>query len=250
MTASAGIKEFGQRAIDAIFAEFSQLFELNVFGAINASTLTTQQKRDALRAITLIKEKRCGKIKGRTCADGRPQKKLYTKAETASPTVLLEALMMSLMIDAFEGRDVATADVGGAFLHGEMKDFVLLKVTGESVDIMCKVNPGYEEYVTMENGKRVLYLQLLKALYGCVKSALIWYDLFTSVLVKMDFELNPYDKCVANKIINGKQCTVAWHVDDNKISHIDEKVVTTILDKIEERFGKLTITRGKAPLTS
>ena len=57
MTASAGIKQFGQRAIDAIFAEFSQLFELNVFGAINASTLTTQQKRDALRAITLIKEK-------------------------------------------------------------------------------------------------------------------------------------------------------------------------------------------------
>ena len=57
MTASAGIKQFGQRAIDAIFAEFSQLFELFVFGAINASTLTTQQKRDALRAITLIKEK-------------------------------------------------------------------------------------------------------------------------------------------------------------------------------------------------
>ena len=141
------------------------------------------------------------------------------------------------MIDAFEERDVATADVRGAFLHGEMKDFVLLKVTGESVDLMCKVNPGYEEYVTMENGKRVLYLQLLKALYGCVKSALIWYELFTSVLMKMDFKLNPYDKCVANKIINGKQCTVAWYVDDNKISHVDEKVVTTILDKIEERFG-------------
>ena len=65
--------------------------------------------------------------------------------ETASPTVSLEALMMSLMIDAFEERDVATADVGGAFLHGEMKGFVLLKVTGESVDIMCKVNSGYEE---------------------------------------------------------------------------------------------------------
>ena len=62
MTANAGIKQFGQRAIDAIFAEFSQLFDLNVFGAIDASTLTTQQKRDALRAITLIKEKRCGKI--------------------------------------------------------------------------------------------------------------------------------------------------------------------------------------------
>jgi hypothetical protein len=32
------------------------------------------------------------------------------------------------------------------------------------------------------------------------------------------FELNKYDKCVANKIINGIQSTIAWHVEDLKIS--------------------------------
>ena len=45
----------------------------------------------------------------------------------------------------------------------------------------------------------------------------------------MGFKLNPYDACVANKTINGKQCTIVWYVDDNKISHVDANVVTEII---------------------
>jgi hypothetical protein len=99
--------------------------------------------------------------------------------------------------------------------------------------------------VTHERGKKVLYLRLLKALYGCVMSALLWYELFTGTLKGMGFELNPYDTCVANQTIDGKQCTIAWYVDDNKISHVNPRVVTDVVTKIEERFGKMTITRGK-----
>ena len=61
----------------------------------------------------------------------------------------------------------------------------------------------------------------------------------------MVFKLNKYDPCVANKIINGKQCTICWYVDDTKISHVDEKVVSSVIQKIEERFGKMVVTRGK-----
>ena len=38
---------------------------------------------------------------------------------------------------------------------------------------------------------------------------------------------------------------MAWHVDDNKISHEDENVVTEIIGTLEEFFGKFSITRGK-----
>jgi hypothetical protein len=61
----------------------------------------------------------------------------------------------------------------------------------------------------------------------------------------MGFVLNEYNPCVANMTINGKQCTIAWYVDDNQISHADPKVDTQIIRKIEERFGKMTVTRGK-----
>jgi hypothetical protein len=192
-----------------------------------------------------VKEKRCGRIKGRTVADGRPQRDLYTKDETSSPTVSTDALMLSLLIDAHEHRDVATADVAGAYLHAEMEDFTLLKMEGESVDIMCDVCDDYRKFVCIENGKKVLYLKLLKALYGCVQSALLWYELFSSTLQVAGYELNPYDTCVANKMIDGKQCTIAWYVDDNKISHVDDKVVTRTIEMIEGRFGKMTVTRGK-----
>jgi len=134
------------------------------------------------------------------------------------------------MIDAKEGRDVATADVEGAYLHADMEDFVILKLAGEAVDIMCQVNPKYKKFVVVEHGKKVLYLQLLKALYGCFQSALLWYELFTSTLVDMGFKLNPYDPCVANSQIKGKQCTAAWYVDDNKISHVDDTVVTDVIE--------------------
>jgi predicted Rdx family selenoprotein len=90
----------------------------------------------------------------------------------------------------------------------------------------------------------VLYVELLKALYGCIKSALLWYKLFTSTLVEMGFELNPYDACVANKMINEKQCTVCWFVNDVKISHEKASVVKKIISTIEKKYGKMVVTYG------
>jgi hypothetical protein len=199
MTADAGIRKHGDLAVDALMAEFAQLDDLNVFQGLHASTLTRDQKKEALRAINLIKEKRCGKIKGQTVADGRSQRSKYAKEDISSPTVSNDALMLTFLIDAVEKRHVATADVPGAYLHAKMDDFTVLKLIGQSVDILCKTNPEYLQYVTEENGKKVLYLQLLKALYGCIKSAMLWYELFAGTLKGMGFVLNPYDLCVANK---------------------------------------------------
>ena len=64
-----------------------------------------------------LKKKRNGKIKGRSCADGWPQRKVSTKEEVASLTVATESVFITATIDAFENRDVATVDMPGAFLH-------------------------------------------------------------------------------------------------------------------------------------
>ena len=61
----------------------------------------------------------------------------------------------------------------------------------------------------------------------------------------MGFELNPYDLCVANKMINGSQCTIGFYVDDNKISHKDPTVVKGIIKSIEKHFGKMSVDDGK-----
>ena len=247
MTANRGIKNFGEKAVAAILKEYDQLNKLNVFGSLNPDSLSREEKRKALRAINLIKQKRCGRIKARTCADGRPQRSYVPRDEAASPTVSMEALLTTLTIDAKEKRDVAVFDVPSAYLHAEMpaSKKVTMKLEDKFVNIMCNVSPKYLPYVRMENGKKVLYLRILKALYGCIESALLWYNTYTSVLQKMGFELNRVDPCVANKNINGRQCTITWYVDDNKISHADPSVVTNILMKMEELYPGLTVSRGK-----
>jgi hypothetical protein len=99
------------------------------------------------------------------------------------------------------------------------------------------------------DGKSVLYVELKKALYGTMQAALLFWKLLTSKLIAiMGFEINPYDWCVANKTIDGKQCTILWHVNNLKISHGNPKVVTSVIKQLVLEFGKeapLTITRGK-----
>jgi len=76
---------------------------------------------------------------------------------------------------------------------------------------------------------------------------LFWRTL-TAKLGDMGFEINPYDRCVANKLIEGKQCTILWHVNDIKVSHCSARVVTGVVNDLQEEYGKeapLTVSRGK-----
>ncbi|KAI2512761.1 Reverse transcriptase (RNA-dependent DNA polymerase) [Fragilaria crotonensis] len=130
MSAKAGIRKHGKAAEIALMNEFAQLEDLSAYESIDPNTLTRKQRKEALRAINLLKEKRDGSLRARTVADGRPQRSMYDKSQTASPTVSTDALMLSIMIDAKEARDVATADVVAAYLKAFMDDFVIMKFTG------------------------------------------------------------------------------------------------------------------------
>eukprot|EP00980_Cylindrotheca_fusiformis_P023703 scaffold10817_cov108-Cylindrotheca_fusiformis.AAC.1 len=105
MTAKKGIAEFGDRAIEAIIKEYDQLDKKKAFLPRSYESLKPQERHDALRSsITLVSEKRSGRIKGRTVADGRPQRKYTAPEDVHSPTVSTEGLMTSLAIDAKERR--------------------------------------------------------------------------------------------------------------------------------------------------
>ena len=97
----------------------------------------------------------------------------------------------------------------------------------------------------MENVIKVLYLQLLKDLNGCMDSALLWYDLYTKTIKSYGFVINLYDWCIAKITIDGKQCMIAWYVEDNKVLHIDEEVNKRMIEMIDEHFGELTVFRGE-----
>jgi hypothetical protein len=70
MSFKEGLRRHGKAAEAALMTEFARLEELNVYEAVNTRVLSRVQQRAALRAINLIKEKRCGKINCRIVADG------------------------------------------------------------------------------------------------------------------------------------------------------------------------------------
>jgi hypothetical protein len=155
MSAQKGIKKHGQAAYDALRKEFEQFKVMQVLEPLDAFTLTDEQKSESLRALSVIKEKRDGRLKGRTVADGSAQRGKFSKSETGSPTAASDAVLLTAIVDAHEGRDVAIADVTGAYLHAYMKDFISMCFTGWAVDLLCEVNPAYTPHVVYEGRPRL-----------------------------------------------------------------------------------------------
>ena len=108
---------------------------MKVMGKLNPYSLKIAQKKGSLRSIKLIKEKRSGKLKGRTYTYGRPQRCYITKEDASSSIISLQALFASLITNAYEVRDVENSDVPGSYLNADMtKDkFILLNIEGEFV---------------------------------------------------------------------------------------------------------------------
>ncbi len=197
-----------------------------------------------------LTEKCTGEVKARACADGSVQRQHIAKEEAAAPTVTSEAIFVQATIYAHKNRDTATCDIPGAFLQADNPDYVLMRLDGILAELMAKVDHKlYHKYITTNaKGKPVLYIQLEKAVYGMMKSALLFYRKLVADLISLGFEINPYDPCVANKMVRGKQLTVCWHVDDLFIGHEDPTVVTHLLQWIANRYDtddkKLNVVRG------
>ena len=126
-----------------------------------------------------------------------------------------------------------------------MDYFAVVKLQGTTVETLLSKNEDkYCEYVINTKTNKVLCVKLLKAMYGTLKAPLQWYTLFVDTLKDEGFTVNPYDNCVANKLINGSQFTTCWYVDDIKFSYKDENEVRKIISKFESKFGKMSVTHG------
>ena len=141
-------------------------------------------------------------------------------------------------------------DIPGAFLHANMNECIHMIMEGTVAEHVAKLEPTiYRKYIWHNRkGKPMLYVRLKKDLYGTLQAALLFWQLLSDTLVSWGFTINPYDQCVANKQINGKQCTIVWHVDDLKILHVSRDVVEDIIAHLNKKFGKespLTTSRGK-----
>jgi len=214
MSFNRGMATFSELGAESVITELTQLDYRSVVEPADATQMTRLQRRNALRYLMYLKQKRCGRIKARGCADGWKQRIYKTKDETSSPTLSTKAVFLMCLVDAKEKRYVITTDIPGAFMHADIDEELYIRLEGTMAKLLIRVNPNkYSPYAIAEGGKQVIYLLLKKALYGTLQAALLfWRSLSSFLMDKLGFELNPYDTCVTNKIINGKQSDGPWMI--------------------------------------
>ena len=85
-----------------------------------------------------------------------------------------------------------------------------MRLDGILAEMMVKIAPAlYRPFITTNaNGKPILYVNHEKALYGQLKSALLFYRKLVADLKSLGFTINDYGPCVANKIVKGHQMTI------------------------------------------
>jgi hypothetical protein len=104
-----------------------------------------------------LKQKRCSLIKGQGCADGRKQREYVSKEEASLPTLAIKSVILSCTIDAKEERDVATADIPGAFMQTDMEGVMHMMLEGKMAELLVKIDPKlYGKYLMTRNGKPIM----------------------------------------------------------------------------------------------
>ena len=124
--------------------------------------------------------KKDGTVKGRACANGSVQRPCIDNDDATSPTVSTEVVLITSVLEAKQNRDVMTADIPNSFVQTEVdnKKFgerIIIKIRGPLVDILVEIAPEvYTDYVREDNGNKVVYVKMLKALYGMLQSAILY----------------------------------------------------------------------------
>ena len=244
LSLKAGLKQWKDRGTKAVSKELAQLHYRDVYTPLDVSTLSKEEKDAALESHLFLKDKHhTDDIKGRLVADGNKQRGTIDPERATSPTVSTESVLLTAVIDAHEGREVATVDIPNAFVQTDLNpdEMIVMRLRGRLAELMVKVAPEvYSKYVVYDNkGQMMLYVRLRKALYGIMRAAILFYEKFVKDIEEIGFKINPYDPCVANKMVDGKQLTITWHVDDLKISHIYVYVVDDVIVWLREKYETL-----------
>ena len=146
-----------------------------------------------------------------------------------------------------------TADIPNAFIQTPLpeerlkgSERIFMKIEGRLVDLMTDLDPDlYGPHIVYERGKKVVYVQVLRAIYGMLISAVLWYEKLRGELERgLDFKFNPYDPCVANRVVNGQQHTIRYHIDDVMSSTMDPEVNTEFLDWMNKMYGSIKEMKG------
>ena len=181
------------------------------------------------------------KLKARLVGCGNRQDRTVY-GDVSSPTVTTKNAFIIAALAASEKREVATVDIRGAYLNAKMEHVVHMRLEPLLARQLCDMYPEYRRFV---NPDGTIIVRLLRALYGCIQSAKLWYEHLCKTLRKMGFKHNPRDHCVFNRGSDlSTQVTICIHVDDLKITSRLPHAVTEVIDELSAAYPDFNVSRG------
>jgi hypothetical protein len=257
-TMAHSIHTFGEKGREAVVAEMKQLLDKGVWHATHDDT-------DAINALIFVKEKTDSQgevigYKGRLAARGDEEARNRLRADIrnkitpskvelfereldkSSPTAMLASLFAVLSIAALRGDTVLSGDVVGAYLHADKPTKQVLRLNRELTKIVVELDPSYAAFVK-PNG--TCMVELDKALYGCLESGKLWHADVDKLLIDNGFTKNPYDPCVYNRWIDGKQTTLVLYVDDVIVTGMSATHAQETMDLLVSRYKEVKQKSGK-----
>lgn len=169
-------------------------------------------------------------IKSRFVAGGNFQD-VSTSNVHPSYTVETTSIFTMIACAASKGYTLGAMDIEGAYLEASMDDIVYMKIDGIALDALLEIDPSYGDFI--HDGK--LYVKLLKALYGTVQAAALWFNKISGVLNSLGYTKCDYDECVFKHKKSGS--LIALHVDDLLIASKNKTTVENEMQDIGKHFN-------------
>jgi Reverse transcriptase (RNA-dependent DNA polymerase) len=257
ITAKRALREDPATARPAIEKELKTLIDKGVFRPVKVSSLTPTQRAGIIRSQLNVTQKYLpttdgtgrvkDKVKARLVGGGDCQdRSQYSAAETSSPTVSTTSIFLLAQIAAAEGRDVTTIDIGSAYLNAHMpktdpSKLVFMRISKEVSQIMANLDNTFNSFLNTDG---TLVVELDRALYGCIESALLWFRELSGFLTKIGFVTNPYDVCVMNRTTKAGKATIGIYVDDILLTCSHPSLADAIIQDLEKEYKQLKVTRG------
>ena len=112
----------------------------------------------------------------------------------------------------------------------------VIKIRLVLVDLLLEIDPEfYGPFVTTDKrGENVIIVKCINAIYGTMVASLLYHKNFLNKLKKTGLKLNPYDPCVENRLVNNKQKTICFHLDDCKLSHQDIRLNDEFINTLRD----------------
>ncbi|BET02160.1 Reverse transcriptase (RNA-dependent DNA polymerase) [Nesidiocoris tenuis] len=173
------------------------------------------QNQDVLSSRWVFRVKDNGKHKARLVIRGCEQDSSYELEEIFSPVVSANSLRTMFALAAAKNFHIYKFDVKTAFLHGELKG-----------DVFMKMPEGFEV-----PGK---LCKLEKALYGLKCSPMIWNEKFSRTLKMKGFEEVKAERCLFRNVSGSVMVSI--YVDDGLVIGKDQDELIQVLASLKEEF--------------